>query len=136
MTKQNNAAQVAVKAAACPDTPAKDKPQDVFDCMAMDLPRAQWAEAMAEPAQKLAPVDCSAVFGEKWPEDVIAPIRVAQERLSWLEHLFNCIATDPQAGLRAQRLAEMGRFVASEASDLADCCHTDMLEAIKKGGAA
>ena len=103
MTKQNNAARVAVQADPCPN---------------------------------LAPVDCSAVFGVKFPEDVIAPIRVAQERLSWLEHLFNCIATDPQAGLRAQRLAEMGRFVALEASDLADCCHADMLEAIKKGGAA
>ena len=90
----------------------------------------------AKPCPNLAPVDCSAVFGVKFPEDVIAPIRVAQERLSWLEHLFNCIATDPQAGLRAQRLAEMGRFVALEASDLADCCHADMLEAIKKGGAA
>ena len=84
--------------------------------------------------QKPTQGDCSAVFGVKCPEDVIAPIRVAQERLSWLEHLFNCIATDPQAGLRAQRLAEMGRFVALEASDLADCCHADMLEAIKKGG--
>lgn len=103
MTKQNNAARVAVQAEPCPN---------------------------------LAPVDCSAVFGVKFPEDVIAPIRVAQERLSWLEHLFNCIAIDPQAGLRAQRLAEMGRFVALEASDLADCCHADMLEAIKKGGAA
>lgn len=66
MTKQNNAARVAVQAEPCPN---------------------------------LAPVDCSAVFGVKFPEDVIAPIRVAQERLSWLEHLFNCIATDPQAGL-------------------------------------
>lgn len=97
---------------------------------------AAQAAVQAEPCPNLAPVDCSAVFGVKFPEDVIAPIRVAQERLSWLEHLFNCIATDPQAGLRAQRLAEMGRFVALEASDLADCCHADMLEAIKKGGAA
>lgn len=87
----------------------------------------------AEPGPNLAH---GTVFGVKFPEDVIAPIRVAQERLSWLEHLFNCIATDPQVGLRAQRLAEMGRYMASEASDYADCCHADMLEAIKKGGAA
>lgn len=132
MTTKNNAARVAVKAAACPDTATKAKPQDVFDCIAADLPREQWAEAMA----KAPAVDCSSVFGVKWPEDVISPIRVAQERLTWLEHLFNCIATDPQAGLNAKRLAEMGRFVASGASDLADCCHADMLEAIKKGGAA
>lgn len=91
---------------------------------------------MAEPCQKLAEVDCNAIFGTKFPEDVIAPIRVAQERLDWLEHLFCVIADDPKAGLRVKRLAEMGRFIASEASDQADCCHTDMLEVIQKGGAA
>ena len=90
----------------------------------------------AEPCQKLAFTDCSAVFGVKWPEDVISPIRVAQERLTWLEHLFCAIADDPKTGLRVKHLAEMGRFVASEASNQADCCHADMLEAIKKGGAA
>ena len=132
MTKQNNAASKAVKAAAL-SNPA---PHDVFDCIAADLPREQWAEAMADAPQKLAAVDCSSVFGVKWPEDVIAPIRVAQERLTWLEQLFDAIADSPGIGFRAKYLAEMGRFVASEASDLADVCHTDMLEAIKKGGAA
>ncbi len=78
----------------------------------------------------------AACFGVKFPEDVIEPIRVAEGRLTWLEHLFHCIASDPQAGLRAQRLAEMGRFVASESADLANCCHAGMLECIQKGGAA
>lgn len=78
----------------------------------------------------------AACFGAKFPEDVSEPIRVAETRLTWLEHLFHCIATDPQAGLRAQRLAEMGRFVASESADLANCSHADMLECIQKGGAA
>lgn len=90
----------------------------------------------AKHCPNLARVDCSAVFGMKFPEDVIAPIRVAEERLTWLEHLFNCIATDPMAGLHAKRLAEMGRYVASDAAELADCVHADMLKAIKKGGAA
>ena len=78
----------------------------------------------------------AACFGVKFPEDVIAPIRVAEERLTWLEYLFNCIATEPTAGLRAKRLAEMGRYVASDAAELADCVHADMLKAIKQGGAA
>ena len=90
----------------------------------------------AKPCPNLAQVDCSAVFGTKFPEDVIAPIRAAEQRLTWLEHLFNCIASDPDSGLRAKRLAEMGRYVASDAADLADCAHTDMLKAIQKGGAA
>lgn len=94
------------------------------------------ATAQGESRRDLIQMDCSAVFGMKFPEDVIAPIRVAKDRLTWLEHLFNCIATDPDSGLRAQRLAEMGRFVASDASDMAEGCHADMLEALKKVGAA
>ncbi len=90
----------------------------------------------AKPCQKTAPMDCSSTFGMKFPEDVIAPIRVGQERFTWLEHLFSCIADDPGVGLRAKRLAEMGSFVASEAADFADVSHTDMLEVIKNGGAA
>ena len=90
----------------------------------------------AEPCPKLAYTDCSAVFGVKHPEDVIAPIHVAQEHLNGLEQLFAAIADDPKAGYRAKRLAEMGRFVAQETSDYAAVAHEDMLEAIKKGGAA
>lgn len=90
----------------------------------------------AEPCPKLASVDCGAVFGVESPEDVITPIRVVQERLTWLEQLFDAIADSPGIGFRAKYLAEMGRYVASEASDYADCCHKGMLEAIKKGGAA
>lgn len=52
MTADKNAACVAVKVAACLDTAAKAQPQDVFDCIAMDLPRAQWGQAMSEPAKK------------------------------------------------------------------------------------
>lgn len=92
--------------------------------------------AQAEPCPKKAAMDCSSTFGIKFPEDVIAPIRVSQERLTWLEHLFRCIADDPGAGLHAKRLAQMGRFVASEAADFADVSHTDMLAVIKNGGAA
>ena len=132
MTKQNNAASKAVKAAAL-SSPA---PRDVFDCIAADIPREQWAEAMADAPQKLAAVDCSSVFGVKWPEDVIAPIRVAVERLNQLEQLFASIADDPAAGYRAKQLAGIGRFVAQEVSDYADGCHTEMTQAIKKGGAA
>lgn len=106
MTSKKNAAQVAAQAEPCPDFKSGQA------------------------------VDLHAVFGERFPEDVIAPIRVAQERLIWLEQLFDAIADSPGIGFRAKYLAEMGRFVASEASDLADCCHADMLEAIKKGGAA
>ena len=94
MTKQNNAASKAVKAAAL-SNPA---PHDVFDCIAADIPREQWAEAMADAPQKLAAVDCSSVFGVKWPEDVIAPIRVAVERLNQLQLLFASSADDPAAG--------------------------------------
>ncbi len=55
MTASKNAARVAVKAAACPDAAAKDKPQDVFDCMAMDLPREQWpADCLNEATSSVA----------------------------------------------------------------------------------
>lgn len=52
MTTSKNAARVAVKAAACTDAAAKDKPQYVFGCMAIDLTREQWAEAMTEESRQ------------------------------------------------------------------------------------
>ena len=81
-------------------------------------------------------VDCSVVCDGKFPEDVIAPIQVAEQRLSWPENLFNCIASDPDSGLRAKRLAEMGVYVASDVAELVNYAHTDMLKAIKEGCAA
>jgi hypothetical protein len=47
MTTQKNAAQVAVKAAACANQ-AAGKPCDVFDCIAAGIPREQWADALAQ----------------------------------------------------------------------------------------
>lgn len=103
----------------------------------MNIANSSTRKAMSPTTcRSLTTVDCSAVFGTKSPHDVIAPIRVAQERLTWLEHLFNCIATDSKAEPHTKRLAEMGRHVAADAADLAESVHADMLEAIKKGGAA
>ncbi|MFG5779198.1 hypothetical protein ACFIQF_19230 [Comamonas sp. J-3] len=48
MKTKNNAARVAVTAAACADIATKAKPRDVFDCIAMDLPRDQWESAMGK----------------------------------------------------------------------------------------
>lgn len=86
--------------------------------------------------QKQALSDCERIFGVKHPEDVVSPIRVASERLTWLENLFSIIADDPKVSLQARRLAEMGRYVASDAADYTDCAHAELLEAIQKGGAA
>lgn len=84
----------------------------------------------------LTTVDCGVVCDGKFPEDVIAPSQVAEQRQSWPKNLFNCIASDPDSGLRAKRLAEMGVYVASDVAELANCAHTDMLKAIKEGCAA
>lgn len=50
MNAQNNAARVAVKAAACPSTAAEAKPKDIFDHLALGLPHGQWVE----PSQEMA----------------------------------------------------------------------------------
>lgn len=62
-------------------------------------------------------------------------IRLASEGLTWLEHLFLCIANAPDAGLHAKRLAEIGRYLASDAADSADCAYAEMRSDIEKGGA-
>ena len=63
-------------------------------------------------------------------------IRLACEGLTWLEHLFLCISNDPEAGLHTKRLAEIGRYLASDAADSADCAYAEMRSDIEKGGAA
>lgn len=45
MTKQDNAARVAVQAAACTNQPV-DKPRDVLDCIAMGIPRRDWEASL------------------------------------------------------------------------------------------
>lgn len=45
MTASKNAARVAVKAAACANQPA-GKPSDVFDCIAMGIPREEWEASL------------------------------------------------------------------------------------------
>ena len=90
----------------------------------------------AEPCQKLAPTDCSAVFGVKFPEDVIAPTRTAADALSWVEEVFKTIAEDAGSTARIRSLARMGAYLAGDMANLADCSHEDMLKAIKEGGAA
>ena len=63
-------------------------------------------------------------------------IRLASEGLTWLEHLFLCISNDPEVGLHSKRLAEIGRYLASEAADSADCAYAQMRSDIEKSGAA
>lgn len=45
MTACKNAARVAVKAAACANQP-DGKPSDVFDCIAMGIPREEWEASL------------------------------------------------------------------------------------------
>lgn len=46
MSTKNNAASKAVKAAALPATATQAKPCDVFDCIAMGIPREDWERAL------------------------------------------------------------------------------------------
>lgn len=91
---------------------------------------------LAEPCQKLDHTDCSAVFGVKWPEDVIAPTRIAADALDWMEKIFLTIAEDDGSTVRIRTLARMGAYLAADMANLADCSHGEMLQAIKEGGAA
>lgn len=90
----------------------------------------------AEPCQKQAASDCKRIFDVAHPEDVISPIRIAADALGWLEEVLKTIEAEAGSNARIKRLARMGAYLAADMSNLADCAYEDMLEAIKKGGAA
>ena len=111
MNAQNNAARVAVKAAACPSTAAEAKPKDIFDHLAMGRPHEQWVG----PAQEM----------------VTARHQVAVRGLLQIEALLaavlNLIPTGPENCASRALLHQLGRLntavagaVMDDAEDLAD----------------
>lgn len=95
MTASKNAARVAVKAAACPDAAAKHKPQDVLDCMAMGLPREQWAEALeGESRQQMQKACIQGVDASMLRHQVVVQALMQSESL--LETLLRLTPSGPE----------------------------------------
>jgi len=77
------------------------------------------------------------LFGEH-PEDVISPINSAATALSWVEEILRTIQQEAKAGrangLRVERLAEAGAYLAQDMGNYAGHAYETMINRLCAAG--